>query len=163
MSTLQEKMKEYQKKGARELDSDFPPTAMLTNDENKEQYLEGKLLGRSMVITSYGKSPVYTVEFISADCPIRTKINKEWVDADVPAGDVVAFFAPRRLDTVLRKCKVGDQVVIGYTGREDKKKAKGKNPAHLFVVQNLGGGSQPIATAAEVAAAESTEKTEEEF
>lgn len=158
MSTLKEKLKEYADKGGRELDSEFPPTVMLTNEEGEEKYLEGKLLGRSMVETQYGESPVYTVEFMGTDCPVRAKQNKEWVDVKPEAGDVVSFFAPTRLDVVLRKCKIGDQVVIGYTGKEDKKKAKGRNPAHLFAVQNLGGGTQPIATAAELTAGK-----EEEF
>lgn len=162
MTTLKDKLAEYEQKGAKKFSGNYSPTIMLTNDDDKEQYLECRLVERVIVDTQYGDSPKYTVEYISSDCSVRIKENKEWKDITVAAGDTVEFFAPTRLDRTLIKFKVGDQLVIGYTGRE-KKRVRGRNAAHEFVVQNLGGGTQPIASAAELAAASSkSEKDAEE-
>lgn len=162
MSTLQEKLAEYKKKGAAELNDGFAPTLVLTNDEGKETFVEGKLVSRQMVKTVNGQKPVYNMELISTDCEAQVKEKKGYVTIPVNPGEIVGFFAPNRLDRVLIRCKQGDQMVVVYNGREDKAKARGRNPAHLFTVHNLGGGTNPIVSAAE-AAAVAAQGNEEEF
>ena len=78
---------------------------------------------------------VYEFAIEDTDMPIQKKDGKEYIEAEVTAGDSVSVFAPTRLNNALTKANNGDRIKITYMGLGKATKFGGK--PHEFDVEVL--------------------------
>lgn len=126
------------KKGNTEkVEATFPPTVKLHSKggANAGVFLSGTLKARKLVMINTKLQPVYNITLGKTDAPILKKnADKKWVDTTAKEGDLVSFFAPTRLDRVLRDLGSGVDVVILYDGMKPIQTPHGMKDTHMFTV-----------------------------
>ena len=119
------------------IEATFPPTVKLHSKggANAGVFLSGTLRARKLVTINKKEQPVYNLTLGKTDAPIRKKgADKKWVDTVAKEGDLVSFFAPTRLDRVLRDIGSGVDIVILYDGMKPVQTPHGMKDTHMFTV-----------------------------
>lgn len=136
-ATAYEKFKKRAKGDVSEAKATFAPLVRLTNKEGKGgAVLSGKLVGRKTVKIKDAEQIVYDLILADTTAEVVLKKGEDWVPTSAKAGDLVSFFAPRRLDRVLAPLAKNTEVFIKYTGKGPvPSKMGGDVQAHLFEVE----------------------------
>lgn len=129
-----------------EIKATFPPTLKIHDKEGKNigKYVSGVLKTRRMVSVKGKPAPVYTVTLSDTNAEATKKDGEKWVKVDVVTGNDVSFFAPRRLDRVLKEYGPGAKVLIHYDGKKPTKTPMGEVLTHMFTVHGERSGKQFI-------------------
>lgn len=127
----------------------FPPTVKLHSKggATKGAFLSGVLKSRKLVQINKKDQPVYSLVLAETNAKILKKEDKEWVETTAKVGDTVSFFAPTRLDRILRDVGSDIKVVIHYDGMEPVKTPHGLKDTHMFTVhvgKSSGGDSTAV-------------------
>jgi len=137
MSTYDQVLAGLKKEGSvEEVKGTFPPTLKLHSKggTTKGAFVSGVLKSRKLVKINLKEQPVYSLVLEATNAKILKKEDKQWVDASAVAGDTVSFFAPTRLDRILRDVGSDVKVVIHYDGMEPQKTPHGMKDTHMFTV-----------------------------
>jgi len=120
------------------------PTPFVNVRGDKGQVFVGTLKSMKSVDSGYVNEKtgeprmqnIYNFSFESSDMEILVKNGKEYELANVNPGDLVAVFAPTRLNNALIQAPMGSRIQITYLGLGKAIKGKGGKP-HEYDVEVL--------------------------
>lgn len=136
-TTYEQVLADLKKEGdVEQVKGTFPPTLKLHSKggTTKGAFVSGVLKSRKTVEINKKPQPVYSLVLEATNAKILKKEDKTWVETTAAAGDLVSFFAPTRLDRILKDVGSNVKVIIHYDGMEPQKTPHGMKDTHMFTV-----------------------------
>lgn len=141
MNTADEAIKAFKATGDTqtvEAPSMEPTPSIKLHDEDGEnvgQFVQGKYLIRRTGKSQNGEVVYIDIRLENTNAKATVKKGKDYVPAEIKAGDIISVYASRRLDRQLSKLEPGTDFIAVYKGMVKVKTAKGRTHAHDYEVQ----------------------------